>query len=65
MTAAEKPASGYIAKVYGRRQDKPLKPRQERLMQALLPRVISYCKKGHRRFTLIPVTSPTAMRSEK
>ena len=39
MTAAEKPASGYIAKVYGRRQDKPLKPRQERLMQALLPRV--------------------------
>ncbi|MEQ8751313.1 MAG: tRNA (guanine(46)-N(7))-methyltransferase TrmB [Amphiplicatus sp.] len=39
MTAAKKPASGYIAKVYGRRQDKPLKPRQERLMQDLLPRV--------------------------
>jgi len=32
-------AHGYIAKVYGRRQDKPLKPRQARLMEALLPRL--------------------------
>ncbi|MEQ8934988.1 MAG: tRNA (guanine(46)-N(7))-methyltransferase TrmB [Amphiplicatus sp.] len=39
MKAAKKSPSGYIAKVYGRRQDKPLKPRQERLMQDLLPRV--------------------------
>lgn len=33
------PSSGYIPKVYGRRQDKPLKPRQERVMRELLPRV--------------------------
>lgn len=33
------PPAGYIAKIYGRRQDKPLKPRQERLMRELLPRV--------------------------
>jgi len=33
----EKP--GYIPKVYGRRQDKPLKPRQARLMETLLPDV--------------------------
>lgn len=33
------PPAGYIPKIYGRRQDKPLKPRQERLMRALLPRV--------------------------
>ena len=30
---------GYIPKLYGRRQGKPLKPRQERLMETLLPRV--------------------------
>lgn len=29
----------YIPKIYGRRQDKPLKPRQARLMETLLPRV--------------------------
>lgn len=29
----------YIPKVYGRRQDKPLKPRQARLMDSLLPKV--------------------------
>lgn len=29
----------YIPRLYGRRQDKPLKPRQERLMKTLLPRV--------------------------
>ncbi|MEL6371622.1 MAG: tRNA (guanosine(46)-N7)-methyltransferase TrmB [Pseudomonadota bacterium] len=29
----------YIPKLYGRRQDKPLKPRQARLMDELLPRV--------------------------
>lgn len=32
-----KAAPAYIPKVYGRRQDKPLKPRQERLMRELLP----------------------------
>ncbi len=32
-------AEGYIPKIYGRRQDKPLKPRQARLMRELLPRV--------------------------
>jgi len=30
---------GYIDRLYGRRQDKPLKPRQERLMESLLPRI--------------------------
>lgn len=30
---------GYIPKIYGRQQDKPLKPRQARLMQTLLPRI--------------------------
>ncbi len=29
----------YIPRLYGRRQDKPLKPRQARLMETLLPRV--------------------------
>jgi len=29
----------YIPRLYGRRQDKPLKPRQARLMQSLLPRL--------------------------
>ncbi|MBB5517518.1 tRNA (guanine(46)-N(7))-methyltransferase TrmB [Amphiplicatus metriothermophilus] len=29
----------YIPKIYGRRQDKPLKPRQARLMETLLPRL--------------------------
>ena len=29
----------YIPRLYGRRQDKPLKPRQARLMESLLPRV--------------------------
>ena len=29
----------YIPRLYGRRQDKPLKPRQARLMEELLPRV--------------------------
>jgi len=27
----------YIPRLYGRRQDKPLKPRQARLMETLLP----------------------------
>ena len=31
--------AGYIPKLYGRRQDKPLKPRQARLMDTLLPRI--------------------------
>lgn len=31
--------SNYIARLYGRRQDRPLKPRQARLMETLLPRV--------------------------
>jgi len=30
---------GYIPKIYGRQQDKPLKPRQTRLMTELLPKV--------------------------
>lgn len=30
---------GYIPRLYGRRQDKPLKPRQARLLETLLPRV--------------------------
>lgn len=30
---------GYIPNLYGRRQDKPLKPRQVRLMETLLPQV--------------------------
>ncbi len=30
---------GYIPNLYGRRQDKPLKPRQARLMETLLPQV--------------------------
>ena len=29
----------YIARLYGRRQDRPLKPRQARLMETLLPRI--------------------------
>lgn len=29
----------YIPRLYGRRQDKPLKPRQARLMETLLPRI--------------------------
>lgn len=29
----------YIPRLYGRQQDKPLKPRQERLLETLLPRV--------------------------
>ena len=29
----------YIPRLYGRRQDKPLKPRQARLMESLLPRI--------------------------
>ena len=29
----------YIPRLYGRRQDKPLKPRQQRLMETLLPRI--------------------------
>lgn len=31
--------SPYIPRLYGRRQDKPLKPRQARLMETLLPKV--------------------------
>lgn len=31
--------TGYIPRLYGRRQDKPLKPRQARLMESLLPRI--------------------------
>ncbi|HXI86398.1 MAG TPA: hypothetical protein VNH64_02990, partial [Parvularculaceae bacterium] len=31
------PGEGYIPKIYGRRQGKPLKPRQARLMETLLP----------------------------
>ncbi|MHA7870950.1 MAG: tRNA (guanosine(46)-N7)-methyltransferase TrmB [Hyphococcus sp.] len=31
--------STYIPRLYGRRQDKPLKPRQARLMETLLPKV--------------------------
>lgn len=31
--------AGYIPRLYGRRQDKRLKPRQARLMETLLPRV--------------------------
>jgi len=30
---------GYIPKIYGRQQDKPLKPRQTRLMTELLPKI--------------------------
>ena len=37
MTAS--PPDAYIPKVYGRRQDKPLKPRQARLMETLLPTI--------------------------
>ncbi|MFQ5563574.1 MAG: tRNA (guanosine(46)-N7)-methyltransferase TrmB [Parvularculaceae bacterium] len=33
------PDSAYIPRLYGRRQDKPLKPRQARLMHTLLPKV--------------------------
>ena len=29
----------YIPRLYGRQQDKPLKPRQQRLMETLLPRI--------------------------
>jgi tRNA (guanine-N7-)-methyltransferase len=32
-------AAPYIPRLYGRRQDKPLKPRQARLMETLLPRL--------------------------
>ena len=32
-------APAYIPRLYGRQQDKPLKPRQARLMETLLPRV--------------------------
>ncbi len=35
--ASDVPA--YIPRLYGRRQDKPLKPRQTRLMETLLPRI--------------------------
>ena len=30
---------GYIPRLYGRRQDKPLKPRQAQLMESMLPRL--------------------------
>lgn len=33
------PDPGYIPRLYGRRQDKPLKPRQAQLMETLLPKV--------------------------
>lgn len=41
MSGENRPAdeAGFIPKLYGRRQDKPLKPRQARLMETLLPRL--------------------------
>lgn len=39
MTENDTSEPGYIPRVYGRSQDKPLKPRQARLMDEMLPRV--------------------------